>query len=308
MTKYRRDFRKIAEKLTLSDLQSGLGEEEITLDSLIEGGRIKQGSELFLDLFSSRGIDNVLEVFGIKDALSARGLKNISIRIDTSDPYLHKLFIYFDNKTDCNHCICELVMKKSFFRVKQKLPGNFPSRPLNFLHIEWLLLQNPTRSFTDDKPPLPGQNYPGLGLGDMLVELLILLGRRLRFEGISNKPAYFHTAFMFTRDCSFLNPEYQGLIVSARKKLLRNYSFYTVAWASYLECIYFKDTGEKFVWQPDWIILPLSKELIKYFRSWEYRFAVKRAERKFDFEIDKDKLKELMRKKGLPIKEDLTVE
>jgi len=308
VTKYRKDFRKIAEKLTLSDLQSGLSEEKITLDSLIEGGRIKQESGLFLDLFSACGIDNVLRVFGIKDALAARGLKGICVRIDTSDPYLHKLFIYFDKKKDCDHCICELVMKKSYFQVKQRFPGHFPSRPLNFLHIEWLLLQNPTRSFTDDKPPLPGQNYPGLGLGDMLVELLILLGRRLRFEGISNKPAYFHTAFMFTRDCFFLNPEYQGLIFSARRKLLRNFSFYTVAWASYFECIYLKDSGEKFVWQPDWIILPLSKELIKHFRSWEYRFAVKRAERKFDFEIDRKRLKELMHKKGLPIREDLTVD
>jgi len=114
VTKYRKDFRKIAEKLTLSDLQSGLSEEKITLDSLIEGGRIKQESGLFLDLFS------------VKDALAARGLKDICVRIDTSDPYIHKLFIYFDKKKDCDHCICELVMKKSYFQVKQRFPGHFP--------------------------------------------------------------------------------------------------------------------------------------------------------------------------------------
>jgi hypothetical protein len=83
---------------------------------------------------------------------------------------------------------------------------SFPKRNPNVLQVEWLLLQNPQQSFSPERPPLPGQVHPGLGIGDRLMEILIIMTRRVRLEGIVNKPHYFHTAFMFSKEFIFTNP------------------------------------------------------------------------------------------------------
>jgi len=299
MPNYKKEFRKIARRLTLADLQFGFEDEKITMESILDdSGRIKADTRLFLGLFTEKGIKRVLDEFGITKVLERKGLKNLRICIDTSDPFLNKLFIYFDGKKDCEHCICELVVKKDVTIPSRVLPIKLENNTLNFLHIEWLLLQDPTKSFSPAKPALPGQRFPGLGLGDMLMELLILLGKRLSFDGISNKPAHFYTAYMFTRVFYFVNSKHQALIEAAKRQLLPKYTFFQLAWAFYYGCVINKKTYEIINWEPDWLILPLSKVVLKYFNSQQYKSKVKEHIKNFQLEIDMNKLSDKLKEKS----------
>ncbi|MCK4295378.1 MAG: hypothetical protein KAW56_05370 [Candidatus Marinimicrobia bacterium] len=303
MTRYRKEFRKIAKKLTLADIQCGIS-DNLSFESLFKGGHIISASDYLMGVFSKKGIIKILEVFGFIKLLEDIGLFNIDIEIDTNDPHIHRLYAYTGTHSPENK-ICELVFKQAQLHLKEGILPNFPNRKLNLLQIEWLLLQNPKMDFNPERPPLPGQSHPGLGLGDRLMELLIIMTRRLRLEGMVNKPNFLHTAFMFTKEFVFTNPNNQAVLYAIRKDLLSDYSFYTVAWATYFNCILNTDDKTPFLWEPDYLILPLTKDLIKYFRSKEYQHKVQDLTKRYHFCIDVEKFTKSMKKNNLEIYEDL---
>lgn len=304
MTRYRKEFRKIAKKLTLADIQYGIS-DDLSLESLVTYGRVSPKSNLLLGVFSRQGILKILEVFGFIKLLEDMGLGDIDIVIDTSDPHTNRLYAYSGDHCSENK-ICELVLKQGLLHLKKGALSSFTDKKLNLLQIEWLLLQNPKAKFSRNRHPLPGQSYPGLGLGDRVMELLILMTRRLRLEGMINKPNFFHTAFMFTREFVFTNPNNQAILHAISRDLLFDYSFYTVAWASYFNCILNTNDKTPFLWKPDYLILPLTKDLIKYFRSKEYQHTVQDLTKKYHFCIDVEKFTKSMKKNNLGIYEDLS--
>ncbi|HOG75188.1 MAG: hypothetical protein KA076_02075 [Candidatus Marinimicrobia bacterium] len=289
MTRFRKEYSKIARKLTSADLQSGIGNSELSLDNIVSDGRLAVDSQFFMGVFSRQGLLNAIRAFGLLDILERKELTNITIDIDTSDPYIHRLYAYSGKPLNENK-ICELVLKQGPLHFENKPLSSFPRRTANILYIEWLLLQNPREKFSPEKPPLPGQNYPGLGIGDRLMEIMILMTRRLNLEGIINKPHYFHTAFMFSKEFVFINPYNQALMYAISKDLLAKYSFWMVAWAAHFNCIINKNDGKPMDWKTGDLILPFTKDLIKYFRGREYQQEVSRLIANFSFEIDLDKL------------------
>ena len=304
MTRYRKEFRKIARRLTLTDIQSGVSENHLTLDSLFDDGRVKPSSNFLLGVFSQQGIMKVLEVFGFLRLLKTLGLTKVSIDIDTGDPHTHRIYAYNGPHKPENK-ICELVLKKGSISIQTNILPNFPSKNLNLLQVEWLLLQNPNLEFSEKRPQLPGQSHPGLGVGDRLMELLIIMTKRLRLEGIINNPNYFHTAFMFTKEFVFVNPTNEAILHAMSRDLLTKFSFHTVAWAAHLNCVVNTISKSIFSWKPEYLILPLSKDLIRYFRSREYQKEVQRLTKKYRFDLDKNRLVNEMNKHNLEIHEDL---
>ena len=72
--------------------------------------------------------------------------------------------------------------------------------------IEWMSLQNPYGEFTKDRPQLPGQQKPGLGVASKAVELLIIMAWRLNLSGLLNTPDHYHNAYLYSRIFYYLNP------------------------------------------------------------------------------------------------------
>ncbi|MFH1212811.1 MAG: hypothetical protein V1681_01875 [Candidatus Neomarinimicrobiota bacterium] len=298
MTRFRKEYIKIARRLTLADIQSGISDDEFDLGNIVTDGRLAADSHFFLGVFSRRGLLNAVRAFELSNILDNMGLTDLSLDIDTSDAHMHRLFVYTGESHPDNK-ICELVLKQGPLHFEEGLLPNFPQRNPNVLQIEWLLLQNPRQSFSAERPPLPGQSHPGLGIGDRLMEILIIMTRRVHLEGIVNKPRYFHTAFMFSKEFVFSNPLNQALMYSISKNLLAKYSFWTVAWAAHYNCIINKKDGLPLDWTSDYLILPFAKDLIKYFRSREYQQKVSQLMKKFDFEIDREKLLGALRRNDL---------
>jgi len=300
MSKLRRHYNKIARKLTLADLQEGAAENDLTLDNLFSDGRVKPITDFFLGLVSKKGLYNVLEQFELLDRLAERELTKILIETDTSDPHVHRLYIYTGSPSTDN-VICELVAKKGPFQLQLDSEIDFPDINPNLLQIEWLLLQNPRKHFSATRPRLPGQSHPGLGLGRHLLELMIILTRRLGLDGIVNKPHFLHTALMFESAFQFIAPRKQAIMQAIQRDLLDQFSFYTVAWAANFECIVHRDSKQPLEWEPGYLILPLKRPLIKYFRSKNYQNSVEKYAREFCFAIDQKKFRARMEQHNLVI-------
>ena len=288
-----REYKKIAKKISRIEIQGGADEDELSMESLLSFGRFQASSNFFLGVFSNSGLKHILERFHIMDLLEERGLTNITTEIETSDPRTHKFYIYTGEPTPSN-VICEFVAKKGPLHFEKGLLENYPTIPMSFLQIEWLLLQNPRKRFADEKPRLPGQSYPGLGLGMHMMLLLTILSKNMGLDGIINKPHFFHTAFIFSKKFVFVDPYKQAEIESLNRDLLSKYSFYDMSWASNFECIINNNTNETFVWEPDFLIYPMSKKISKYFHSKEYKKQVSKLKKEMSFRIDEDKYQKML--------------
>lgn len=304
MTRYRKEFKKIAKKLTLADIQAGASEDNLSLDNLFEAGRVKPMSNFLLGAFSKQGLMKVLEAFGFIRILNSLGLSKISIDLDTTDPHTHRLYAY-DGTHISKNIICELVLKKGSLRFTEGTLPNFPGRNINLLQIEWILLQNPKKDFNSDRPPLPGQSHPGLGIGDRVMELVVIMTKRLSLEGIVNKPNFYHTAFMFTKEFTFTNPDNQAILHALSRDFLSQYSFYTLAWAIHFDCILNENDYSTFTWNPGYMILPISKDLIRYFRSKEYQHEIQSLTKKYHFILNQSKLIDNMSEHNLKIYDEI---
>ena len=163
-------------------------------------------------------------------------------------------------------------------------------RQFEVLAIEWMTLQNPEKTFTDERPQLPGQQHPGLGIASTAVELLMIIAWRLKLSGLLNTPDHYHNAYLYSRIFTYLDPGFQARL-KAMHRDTAGYSLHETAWA--LECGAVKDvnTNQPVKWTPGKQIMPLDQDLKKLFNSFTYRLLVKKQSKNFKYEIDLEKYK-----------------
>lgn len=256
---------------------------------LIEEGEIlsdlaeKKGTSLFLGKYTLNEVSAVLKKRNFFKDAKKRELWPIVFELDSSEFPLQRFQIFFQSKKPEN-LIVDLKIKKGRFRPKETIgfPSSLPE--FNFLAIEWLTLQNPLLQFSEDKTPLPGQNYPGLNLGKKVMDLFVYLARLNRDDGILAYPAYFHNALLFSRSFHFINPEKNGEILAIRRSL-RDVPFKHLAWIVHLNCLKEKGRGA-YEWKAEEQVYALNKVLKDYFDSKKYKEKVKAVEKRRSYFID----------------------
>ncbi len=288
MTRYRRKFHRIARKLTNLELQQGARDFQLSMESVLHDLEESQGSQYFLGSYSEAGIMLALEKFGVCRELRRLGFENFLLHADTSDPYRQRLRLFYKRR-DPRHLLGELIIHKATFTRKGKNHLPDVCFPLTMLHVEWLILQNPTGEFTPERPRLPGQEYPGLGVGSRVLEILYLMAKHQRTRGLLIVPHFYHTARLFSREFYFFNPEYQGLL-NALARDLEEYSLPVQAWAVEGEAVRREREARRVRWQPEEQILPCDSRLKDYLESRRYRELVKQAENRYSFSVDSEQL------------------
>lgn len=78
------------------------------------------------------------------------------------------------------------------------------------LFVNWLTLSDPRAHFSAQRPQLPGQETPGLGLAREVGELLARVAERLGLAGVALNPTWYHVAYANRHDFSFVDPARQG--------------------------------------------------------------------------------------------------
>jgi len=285
MSLLRKKYRRISRRLTNFELQR-LKKPNLSLsmEDLTEELEKKGGSEFFLGFYSEEGIRTALDRFGILGELEGRGFANLKIVINTRDPYRQKLRLYFERKAP-SHLLAEFYVRKYIFKAKPIFQTGLGGQIFEMVAVEWLLLQNPRASFTPRHPQLPGQQYPGLGMGEKVLEILRNMCLRLRADGLLNIPEHYHNAILYASEFKYFNPETEGKLWAIHRDL-RDWSLADLSWAIEWGCLQHKGNGARATWVTEEQILATSQRLKNYFDSSEYKKRVKESLKSHNYQID----------------------
>jgi len=255
-----------------------IGEKDILAD-LIE----EKATSLFLGRFSMPEVQAVMGKKNFYREAGNRDLLPLAFDLDSSEYPVQRLRIFSEEK-DPDRLIVDLKIREGRLTPKSylHLPPSFFEH--DYLALEWLTLQNPRLSFSEKRPPLPGQQHPGLGLRKKVVDIFVYLARLLRKDGLLAFPAYFHNAVLFSRFFSFLNPQKMGEVL-AIEKAFPKIPFKHMAWIVYLNCLRQED-GRVYEWKAEEQVYPICKELKDYLDSKKYKSQVKQSLKGRTFTID----------------------
>lgn len=264
-----RRYDRVAARLDPMALQHagedlGLREEDVLED--LQPGSLQRG-RLLLDYYTPLGVEYALEHYGFLAEIRELGFEDARVEVDPTDRSRQVIRIHA-RKDGKEHLLVELVLRL------RDLRGPFgPS--LRMLGVEWLLLQNPTAEFTLDRPRLPGQEHPGLGLAEEVLEMLVQVCRRLDLAGLVHRPAHYHVAYVGAATFRFLDPEVQGRF-EAMREVLRDCDLPTASlWLD--EGALRLGDGRPVAWETADYARPVGEALVRYFESPAYREAVAAA-------------------------------
>ena len=268
-------YRSVYDRLTRADL--GREDPRLTesdLDSLF--GPPEARVDRFLGLYSAEGGEMALERYGFLQLLRDKGFENLLLSTDTSDASRHALRIHFDQR-DPEHLLIEMVLGFKPLR----LPDGTTHRMLS---IEWLLMQDPRAEFPDDRPRLPDQRHPGLGLFYWQAELLRLMATRLECDGLMNNPQQFHNASLYGKAMKFVDPVDEGTL----RALERDLADLPIAEASHAigEGAVREVGGDTFRWKGHPQVLPIGLSMQVYFEHDDYRATVERVRSSTKFVLE----------------------
>ena len=272
----RKRFNKIRKSLSPYSLMY-----EPNIDKFDNDFDLFENNNRFLNFYSEYGIDLALKNYGIKRILKKQGFNNILYKIEKND-YTHTLSIYNEEKNS-DHLISQLVIT---------LDTNicFSYKNCKSLTIEWLNLQDYRKVFTKERMKLPGQRFPGLGLGLLAFELIIQLARRLDIRYMVNTPNHFHNAYIYSHYFSFRNPRNKAcidILISEFEEL----SLASLSWLIYNETIVEINSQKTFNWNPDIMIMPVYryKDFNNYFKTKTYQDTYKLFLAKNTYKISLEK-------------------
>jgi hypothetical protein len=246
----------------------------------------KKGSTLLLGRYPIGTVIAGLEKKSFFKDAKKRNLWPLVFELDSTQyPPLQRLQIFFGKKETTN-LVVDLKLRELFFRPQNYLAMVQSHSAFKLLYLEWLTLQNPLLKFTPKRPPLPGQKYPGLKLGNKVLDMFAYLARLNHDEGIIVYPCYFHNALLFSRFFRFVRPEKEGEIIAIRKSF-RGVPFVRLAWIIHLNCLHTGE-GRVYEWKAEEQLYPMDKVLKKYFESKEYTERTRVAAESRKFSIDWD--------------------
>ncbi len=292
MSKRTKKLQRISRRLTTHQLRR-LQEKDIDLNStsLFQREDAQRASPFFLGYYSPTGIEYALDKYGLFDMMREAGFDDLKLTINTKDPYKQRIALHYERK-DADHLLGELVVKKRHITIYPPFPSLLYGRNFEVIAVEWLCMQNPKAEFPPDKPRLPGQKHPGLGLGEMIMEILIIMCGRLRTAGLLNTPEHFHNAQMYSSHFRYIEPREEGKRMAIVRNLLSEYSLSQISWAIDLNCV--RENDQPFCWQGKDQIIPLDRDLKEYFAGREYLDIVNETYTQFHFQLDQAKWNQRM--------------
>jgi hypothetical protein len=222
----------------------------------------------YLDRFGLPALCAELDQAGVLPALRTRGY-DPSVRIEVEDGE-HRLTV---TSASGGEILVDLRMAEEALPVTDPGLRSCGVEVLSVLVVEWLSLQDPRAVFTRERPRLPGQTHPGLGLGRQLYSRVLGWAGAWGKDGLVNVPAFFHNAKFYAPPFAFLSAAEQGRF----EALCRDLADRPIADASAaVEAGRVLDvaTGEPITWSPGDMLAALSPPVRAYLAAPEYSRAV----------------------------------
>jgi hypothetical protein len=236
----------------------------------------KERGRRFLDFYGDDGLREALERYGILDAVRERGWHDLTIEAVVHDDR-HTLLVEGRSDNETGRLV-ELVVRRDRLHIDSLDGHPSPDRIFDVLVVDWLSLRNPRAQFTRERMRLPGQDAPGLGMGEQVLELLYRVVDRLTLEGLVTVAEYFHNAVLYARELPFVDPWHQGRLRALEKLLLEQekLSFAQAAWAMHWG--YVLDVDDSVVrWRGEAMMHSKHPELLAYLTCGEYARIAERT-------------------------------
>jgi hypothetical protein len=255
-------YRRIYQHLSGADLAVS-EDDDLSLEDLGLGGDSKQSRvDLVFGTYSPEGLERALRAYGLLQRVEER-VGPLELRVQCDDPYRPRLVLW---SRRFYAPVADVSLRKSI-GAEVGLDDALATAPL--LYVDSLLLQNPGRAFDWNRPPLPGQSHPGLALSGQILDLLLLMARRIGVEALALIPATFAAACVYERRFFFVDGAAQGRFL-ALKGAGQQRPRWLLAWAVELGCM--RDArAQPIPFMPTPMLSPLSRRLIHHFdaREWD---------------------------------------
>jgi hypothetical protein len=232
----RRVYASRAGSLSVSRLTGGF---DLTAEEVLEelGYPQARGFRL-LGFYTVEGVEYALSRYGTFSHLRRLGYEGFRVDLDRHEPGDRlRVFAQFEGK---ELLLIECVLERLTLGEKRAL------------YVHWLTLRDPRGHFSDDRPDLPGQEQPGLGLAPEAGQLLEQAAARVGLDGIAFRPAWLHMAHAASHaGLRFLDSARQG----RHEALLRDLNDLTLREASMAVSEgRVALNGERYEWEADLMV------------------------------------------------------
>ncbi len=191
-------FLSTAERLDPTRLQGEPLLSEVEIAEAL-GMSPKGQARRLLGYYSCEGLEYALESYGFLGQLRRLGYGALHVVIDAAGSGDRARLHGIDETTGQKVVLVELEVER-----KRIASGTF-------LFINWLALRNPRAHFSPQRPKLPGQDVPGLGMAREMTQMLNLMAKRLVLDGVAFRPSWYHMAYAARHDGSrFVDPKRHG--------------------------------------------------------------------------------------------------
>lgn len=278
MTRYARQYRSIARALSRMELARSSMDDAFGIDEL--GLLDKNAGRRWLDFYGDEGLRLALDRYGIEREVRHRGYLGMELETRAHDDR-HTLLISGRTAADPEgpaHRLVELVVRRDRL-IPHEVPG-LPALDTAYdaLTVDWLLLQDPQARFTPERPRLPGQEWPGLGIGERVLELLYLIVQRLELGALVTVAEHLHNAILYARELPFFDPAHGGRLRALEDLLLgrEGLSIAQASWAMEWGCVRGADDAV-LKWKGEAQLRAFAPTLQEWIRGTAHQEAVQRA-------------------------------
>jgi acetoin utilization deacetylase AcuC-like enzyme len=266
-------FRPVARELSEQALRAAAGgaptpapggEWSLTEEDVLGTAPGLQREGRVLGHYSRQGLELLFERLGVFERLRSLGFTSPVVDVAVSAPAGHTVRVFGERAR--RHLLIELRLGRS----RSAVPG------CEVAFVEWLLLQNPRARFQPDRPPLPGQQYPGLGMLGLMAGALVLACEQAGLDGVAHVLSHFHLAVVGRWHMHFLDPAVQGRF-DALREALDGLSLAGAERALADGRVRDAGTGAVVRWEPALAVVPVSERLRAKVTGADYDAAVAAA-------------------------------
>jgi hypothetical protein len=243
-----------------------------------------------LGRYDAKAVSALFKDAEIYRALATKGFGGFEVDIDTPNRGISHTRLSARKRGErhllLDACITELRLTPACLGWY----GDPIGRALDLVSLYWLREEDPTADFTSERPPLPLQDHPGLGILRLAFPVVVRMARELGKDGVACMPKFFHDAVIFfhSRLFLFLDGTQQGRF-EALVRDLRPLPLGTASLLLAADGVRDYD-GNVVRWDFAPQVLPLSDPLRAWFNSTQYADAVAAALAKFRFRWEDESL------------------
>ena len=260
-------YRQLAREIAPHELtgEPAEGDWGLTADDILPGMAAAHRPRKLLGYYTLQGLELTLERAGLLDRIRGMGYEQPRVELELDNPAGDTFRLYGDAART------ELLLECRVRIDRATVPD------AALLRIEWLLMQNPRARFTAQRPRLPGQNHPGLGMLQDVLALFIVTCDRRGLDGLLFVPAHYHTACQGRKYLRLLNPADEAFM-RALEKALAGVPLPEATHAVAQKRVVNRRTGSFVSWRSMPMVFPVTERLKEKISGEEFEKQVAEAE------------------------------